>query len=192
MVSRVVPIVLFLASSWREFHRFVTVDTFSPSIVDAFVVTSPAAITTTTTRTKGQQPLFANMGPIARAKKAMDPQDYDRVVKQKMKQEGLTRQQAEEEYNSFLENPSFYYALDKKEQYYKSLGYKDIFEGMIGEAEKEGRRDEVREQMTKFRQTNQIKAYSVLFIFILSFAYTYNIYHQDPSNFLPGLPMREL
>jgi hypothetical protein len=132
------------------------------------------------------------IGPIARAKKAMDPQDYNRVVQQKMKQEGLTRQQAEEEYNAFLENPSFYYALDKKEEYYKSLGYKDLFDGMIGEAEKQGRGDEVRERISQFRKTNQIKAYSVLVVFILSFAYAYNLYHQDPTNFLPGLPRHEL
>ena len=54
------------------------------------------------------------MWAIARAKKMMDPQDYNRIVEQKMKQEGLTRQQALDEYNVFLENPSFYYALDKK------------------------------------------------------------------------------
>jgi hypothetical protein len=132
------------------------------------------------------------IGPIARAKKMMDPQDYKRVVEQKMKQEGLSRQQTEDEYNAFLENPSFYYALDKKEEYYKSLGYKDSFEGMIGEAEKEGRGDEVRERIAKFRQTNRIKAYSVLAVFILSFCYLYNIYHEDPSSFLSGLPVREI
>ena len=44
----------------------------------------------------------------------MDPKEYNRIVEQKMAQEGLTRQQAEAEYNQFLENPPFYYALDKK------------------------------------------------------------------------------
>jgi len=42
------------------------------------------------------------MGSIARANKAMDPQDYTRVVQQKMKEAGRTREQAEEEYNAFL------------------------------------------------------------------------------------------
>jgi len=135
--------------------------------------------------------LFA-MGPVARARKLMDPADYNRVVEEKMKQSGLSRRQAEEEYNAFLENPSFYYALDKKEEYYKSLGYKDIFEGMIGEAEKEGKGDEVRERLTKFRQTNRIKAYSVLALVGLSFFFAYNIYHEDPSNFLTGLPVRDI
>jgi hypothetical protein len=134
---------------------------------------------------------MASMGPVARAKKVLDPADYNRVVEQKMKQDGLTRTQAEEEYNTFLENPSFYYALDKKEEYYKSLGYKDMFEGMIGEAEKEGRGDEVRERLAKFRQTNQIKAYSVLAVAFLSLCFAYNLYHEDPAGFLPGLPMRE-
>jgi hypothetical protein len=156
-------------------------------ISDAFVLT-PA---TTKSNEPGLRPLFAIMGPIASAKKAMDPQDYNRVVQQKMKQEGLTREQAEDEYNAFLENPIFYYALDKKEEYYKSLGYKDMIEGMIGEAEKEGRGDEVRERIAQFRKTNQVKAYSVLVAFILSFGFAYNLYHQDPANFLPGLPIHE-
>ena len=132
------------------------------------------------------------MGPVARAKKMMDPADYERVVTQKMKKEGLSRKEAEEEYNAFLENPSFYYALDKKEEYYKSLGYKDILEGMIGEAEKEGKGDEVRARITEFQRTSKIKAYSVLIVFILSFCYAYNLYHEDPSSFLPGLPVREV
>jgi hypothetical protein len=67
-------------------------------------------------------------GPLAQAKKLTDPKGYERVVQTKMKQDGLTRQQAEDDYNQFLENPPFYYALDKKEEYYKSLGYKDMFE----------------------------------------------------------------
>jgi hypothetical protein len=131
------------------------------------------------------------MGPVARAKKLMDPADYNRVIEQKMKKDRLTRTQAEEEYNTFLENPGFYYALDKKEEYYKSLGYKDMFEGMIGEAEKEGRGDEVRERLAKFRQTNQIKAYSVLTVALVTLCFFYNLYHEDPASFLPGLPMRE-
>ena len=57
---------------------------------------------------------MAQMGPVARAKKMMDPKEYNRIVEQKMAREGLTRQQAEAEYNQFLENPPFYYALDKK------------------------------------------------------------------------------
>lgn len=170
-------------------HLIVAVSLLSmtPLVSDAFVLTP----TTTKLKAPSLRPLFASMGPIARAKKAMDPQDYNRVVQQKMKQEGLTREQAEDEYNAFLENPSFYYALDKKEEYYKSLGYKDMIEGMIGEAEKEGRGDEVRERIAQFRKTNQVKAYSVLVAFVLSFCFAYNLYHQDPANFLPGLPIHE-
>ena len=57
---------------------------------------------------------MAQMGPVARAKKMANPKEYNRIVEQKMEMEGLTRQQAEAEYNQFLENPPFYYALDKK------------------------------------------------------------------------------
>ena len=56
----------------------------------------------------------APVGPVARAKKLMDPEEYDRVVKERMKQSKMTRQEAEDDYNNFLENPPFYYALEKK------------------------------------------------------------------------------
>lgn len=129
----------------------------------------------------------APIGPVARAKKMMDPQEYNRVVEEKMKKEKLTREQVEEQYNQFLENPGFYYALDKKEEYYKSLGYKDIFEGMIGEAEKAGNGEEVRERIETFKRNSQIKAYSTITFFIAAFLYVRSIYIADPENFLPGI-----
>ncbi len=60
--------------------------------------------------------LFATppVGPIARAKKAMDPKEYNRVVEERMKKSGMSKEEAEADYNSFLENPPFYYALEKK------------------------------------------------------------------------------
>jgi hypothetical protein len=78
---------------------------FAPS--GALSVTTPASTSTTSLH-------MAQMGPVARAKKMANPQEYNRIVEQKMEMEGLTRQQAEAEYNQFLENPPFYYALDKK------------------------------------------------------------------------------
>jgi hypothetical protein len=126
-------------------------------------------------------------GPLARAKKLADPKDYNRVVEQKMKREKWTRPQAEEEYNNFLENPPFYYALDQKKKRYKEMGYKDLFEGMIGEAEKEGRGDEVREQIKNFRKESNIKASGVLVVAITSFLYFRSVYLADPENFLPGI-----
>lgn len=130
------------------------------------------------------------MGPIARAKKAKDPQDYERVIVTKMKQENMTRAQAEADYNSFLENPPFYYALDKKEEYYKNLGYKDIFDGMIGEAEKLGPEEgkEMRERIAKFRLRSKIKAYSVLLVTIAGLYFVRDIYNADPNFLKGGLP----
>ena len=157
--------------------------TTAPALTAAFSNVQLFAATRPTTT----QIFAATIGPIARAKKIMDPEDYNRVVEQKMKQEKLTREQAEQEYNNFLENPSFYYALDKKEEYYKSLGYKDIFEGMIGEAEKAGNGEEVRERIGKFKMQSQIKAYSVIALAIASFLYVRTIYLADPENFLPGI-----
>ena len=70
---------------------------------------------------------------------------------------------------------------------YKSLGYNSIYEGMIGEAEKEGRGEEVRERLDKFQQTNQIKAASVLVVAIGSFLAARSAYWSDPDSFLPGI-----
>ena len=82
---------------------------------DAFVPSIRQQSSSTSSSTRPSTSLsMAQMGPVARAKKLMDPKEYNRIVEQKMAQEGLTRQQAEAEYNQFLENPPFYYALDKK------------------------------------------------------------------------------
>jgi len=111
------------------------------------------------------------VGPLARARKAMDPDEYNRIVEEKMKQDGLTKSEAETEYNNFLENPPAYYALEKREKYYKKLGYKSTREGRIGEAEKEGRGDAVRAEIEAIEQEGSIKAFSVLGVFVALFLY---------------------
>ena len=58
---------------------------------------------------------------------------------------------------------------------------------MIGEAEKEGRGEEVRERLEKFQQTNKIKAASVLVVAIGSFLAARSAYWSDPDSFLPGI-----
>lgn len=123
---------------------------------------------------------------MARLKKLQDPKEYNRVVEEKMKRSKMTREEAEADYNQFLENPPFYYALEKKEEYYKSMGYKDIFEGMIGEAEKQGKGDEMRERIAKFRLESKIKAATVLIIAIVGFFWVQTIYNADPEHFLKG------
>lgn len=70
---------------------------------------------------------------------------------------------------------------------YKSKGYNSIYEGMIGEAEKEGRGEEVRERLDKFQRTNKIKAASVLVVAIGSFLAARSAYWSDPDSFLPGI-----
>eukprot|EP00591_Stephanopyxis_turris_P003329 CAMPEP_0195513706 /NCGR_PEP_ID=MMETSP0794_2-20130614/5299_1 /TAXON_ID=515487 /ORGANISM="Stephanopyxis turris, Strain CCMP 815" /LENGTH=177 /DNA_ID=CAMNT_0040641787 /DNA_START=103 /DNA_END=636 /DNA_ORIENTATION=- len=164
---------IFLTSMGYETGAFTT---HLPSPAPKYCSKPP--MTTTT--------LFA-IGPLARAKKALDPAEYNRIVEQKMKQDKLSRKEAEDDYNAFLENPPFYYALDKKEAYYKSLGYKDMYEGEIGEAEKEGRGDEVRERIAKFKQRSQVKAYSVLAVAVVGFCALRQFYLNDPDGFLPGL-----
>ena len=61
---------------------------------------------------------------------------------------------------------------------------------MIGEAEKEGKGDEMRERISKFRLRSKIKAYSVLIIAIVGLLWLQNIYNLDPENFVlsKGLP----
>jgi hypothetical protein len=58
------------------------------------------------------------VGPMARLKKLQDPKEYNRVVEEKMKRSKMTREEAEADYNQFLENPPFYYALEKKVRCY--------------------------------------------------------------------------
>lgn len=140
-------------------------------------------------RLKFSTRLYAGpVGPLARAKKAMDPKEYNRVVEERMKRDKLSRAEAEADYNSFLENPPFYYALEKKEEYYQKLGYKDIFEGMIGEAEKEGKGDEMRERISSFKRKSKIKAAAVLAVAIGGFFYIQSLYAENPMLFKGGLP----
>ena len=150
----------------------------------AFTTTSQTPLLYMTTTTLCASPI----GPVARAKKAMDPKEYNRVVEERMKRDQISRTEAEADYNSFLESPPFYYALEKKEEYYQKLGYKDIFDGMIGEAEKEGKGDEVREQILKFQRESKIKAAVVLVIVISGLFYVQSIYNENPMLLKGGLP----
>eukprot|EP00533_Pseudo-nitzschia_delicatissima_P009050 CAMPEP_0116111940 /NCGR_PEP_ID=MMETSP0327-20121206/18713_1 /TAXON_ID=44447 /ORGANISM="Pseudo-nitzschia delicatissima, Strain B596" /LENGTH=161 /DNA_ID=CAMNT_0003605205 /DNA_START=54 /DNA_END=539 /DNA_ORIENTATION=+ len=92
--------------------------------------------------------------------------EYNKVVDGLMFTKGLDRADAEKEYDAFLQNPNDY-ALNKGEAYYKSLGYKNLMEGVIGEAEKEGRGDEVRARVEKFNQDSFIKGMATITFFIL-------------------------
>ena len=157
------------------------------------ILTTPQRwrVSSTPTHTVSRTQLYATpMGPMARAKKAMDPTDYERVVVTKMKQDNISRAQAEADYNAFLENPPFYYALEKKEEYYQSLGYKDAFEGMIGEAEKVGPEEgkAMRKRIEGFRLRSKIKAYSVLVVTVVGFYLFREIYIGDPTILKGGLP----
>ena len=58
---------------------------------------------------------------------------------------------------------------------------------MIGEAEKEGRGDEVKARIEKFRLESKLKAAAVLIFFITTFVLAKAEYLKDPANFLPGL-----
>jgi len=64
----------------------------------------------------------APVGPVAMVKKLQNPKEYNRVVEEKMKKSKMTREEAEADYNEFLENPPFYYALEKKVRNFGSAG----------------------------------------------------------------------
>jgi len=87
--------------------------------------------------------------------------EYNKVVDGIMKSKGMTRTEAEKDYNLYLDNPTNY-ALTKGENYYKSLGYKNLMDGVIGEAEKEGRGEEVRARVEKFKRDSFLKGMSFI------------------------------
>lgn len=97
---------------------------------------------------------------------------------------GMTREEAVKDYDAYLENPNNY-ALSKGEEYYKNLGYKSFMEGVIGEAEKEGRGDEVRERVADFKKKSQLKATAVLVVFFTSL-----IYYK--MSYVPDLPLQTM
>jgi len=102
------------------------------------------------------------IGPL---QKATNRKEYNKVVDGLMFTQGITREEAEKEYDAYLDNPNTY-ALNKGEAYYKSLGYKNLMEGVIGEAEKEGRGDEVRARIEKFNKESQLKGLATISTFI--------------------------
>mmetsp|Transcript_197 Transcript_197/g.502 ORF Transcript_197/g.502 Transcript_197/m.502 type:complete len:159 (-) Transcript_197:2241-2717(-) len=107
------------------------------------------------------------IGPL---QKATNRKEYNKVVDGLMLTRGITREEAEKEYDTFLNNPNDY-ALNKGEAYYKSLGYKTLMEGVIGEAEKEGRGDEVRARIEKFNRESKTKGLVTIGAFITLFFY---------------------
>merc|ERR1712194_662086 len=102
-------------------------------------------------------------GPL---QKLTNRKEYNNVVDGLMFAKGITREEAEMEYDAYLQNPNDY-ALNEGEVYYKSLGYKSLMDGVIGEAEKEGRGDEVRARIKKFNDDSFVKGMATITFFIL-------------------------
>jgi len=116
-----------------------------------------------------------SLGPL---QKLANKGDYNKIVEGLMQTKGYTREQAEKEYNAYLDNPNDY-ALQKGEAYYKSLGYKTLLEGVIGEAEKEGKGDEVKARIEEFKQQSQLKGLATITFFIAVFFYV-KIFYLPP------------
>lgn len=85
----------------------------------------------------------------------------ERVISQIESSKGLSREEAEKDFKLFKANPNEY-ALMKGEVYYQSLGYDKLMDGVIGEAEKQGRGEEVRERIAKFKRDSRNKALAVI------------------------------
>jgi hypothetical protein len=68
------------------------------------------------------------------------------------------------------------------EKYYMSLGYKSLMEGVVGEAEKEGRGEEVRARIEKFKKQSQLKGLATITIFfgLVTYYNTVNPYIPPP------------
>jgi hypothetical protein len=63
------------------------------------------------------------------------------------------------------------YPFVQGEAYYKSLGYKTFMDGVIGEAEKEGKGEEVRARIEDFKKKSKLKGLATITFFISLFAY---------------------
>mmetsp|Transcript_17516 Transcript_17516/g.27283 ORF Transcript_17516/g.27283 Transcript_17516/m.27283 type:complete len:153 (+) Transcript_17516:79-537(+) len=137
-----------------------SVSTFTPS--SSFVFRSRGAVALN---------LFGNKG-----------EDYDEVVEKLMKAKGFTREQAEKDYNLYLSNPNDY-MLDKGYDYYEALGYSNIMEGIMAEAEKSGTADSIREELAEFKRQSQMKAISIIGVFFGAFVYLKTVYDANPDAF---------
>ena len=71
--------------------------------------------------------------------------------------------------------------LIQGEAYYKSLGYKSLMEGVIAEAEKEGRGDEVRERIDEFNKQSKLKGLATITFFIIAFFFY-------KASYVPDIP----
>jgi len=120
------------------------------------------AFLSTSTRSSVHSNSRLGIGPL---QKATNRREYNKVVDGLMFTKGLTREEAEKDYDAYLQNPNDY-ALNKGEAYYKSLGYKTLMDGVIGEAEKEGRGDEVRARVEKFNKESNLKGLATIGTFI--------------------------
>ncbi|GMH68634.1 hypothetical protein TrLO_g5880 [Triparma laevis f. longispina] len=108
--------------------------------------------------------------------------EENKILDEMVAQKGISREQAEAEYKKYKMNPNDY-ALMKGEEYYTSLGYSSLMEGVIAEAEKEGRGDEVKKRIEDFKKESQLKAYGVITVFIGVFCACKIAYENDPSIF---------
>ena len=81
-------------------------------------------------------------------------EEDERIITQIMDSKGLSRSAAEADYKNYASDPNSY-ALAKGEEYYRSLGYEKLMDGVIGEAEKEGRGAEVKARIEKFKRESR-------------------------------------
>jgi hypothetical protein len=146
-----------------------------------------------------------SVGPL---QKITNKGEYEKVVTGLMQTKGYTREQAEKDYNAYLDNPTnyalqkvskififgcrktlFFFKLifvsswsslnglwnNQGEAYYQSLGYKSLMEGVIGEAEKEGRGDEVKARIEKFQKESKLKGLATITFFIVVGTYANSV-----------------
>lgn len=73
--------------------------------------------------------------------------------------------------------------LDKGYDYYEALGYSNIMEGIMAEAEKSGTADSVREELEEFKRQSKMKALSIIGVVFSAFVYLKTMYDVNPDAF---------
>lgn len=62
-------------------------------------------------------------------------------------------------------------------------------DGVIGEAEKKGKGDEVKARIADFKKQSQLKAFSVITVALSALVYSKLTYDMDPSHHIGNLPL---
>ena len=103
------------------------------------------------------------IGPkqVLAMEKMKDPKKFERTIKSLMKQNKLSREQAEKRYGEFLADPDGF-ALRASEESWRAEGYKNWEEAAIGRSNDP---EATRARIDKFKTDNRNKALILISLF---------------------------